>query len=341
MRMSEAPPDRVTIEHVAAKAGVSIATVSRVMNGRYGVAPDTIAKVQAVIADLGYESSLVARSMRSRRTGLIGIIVADLEPFSAELLKGAARALHDTDYELIVYSGTGRAEHKAGWERRFLSRLHGTLTDGTILVTPTVVEVQGDVPVVAVDPHTGPTDLPTVDSQNLEGAATATEYLIGLGHRRIGFLAGRPDLESARLREEGYRQALADAGIPFDPDLVRIGAYDPEAAEEAARHLLALPNRPTAIFAANDLSAITTLEVAKATGLRIPEDLSVVGFDNIPESALTDPPLTTIDQSIQDLGQEAARLLVALIETPDRAQPVHVTLPTRLIARQSCAAPSD
>src|SRR5690606_30236052 len=103
----------------------------------------------------------------------------------------------------------------------------------------------------------------------------------------------------------------------------------------------ALPNRPTAIFAANDLSAITTLEVAKATGLRIPEDLSVVGFANIPEAALADPRLTPRHQSIQDLGQEAARLLVALIETPDRAQPVHVTLPTRLIARQSCAAPSD
>lgn len=339
--MSEAPPDRVTIEHVAAKAGVSIATVSRVMNGRYGVAPSTIEKVQAVIADLGYESSLVARSMRSRRTNLIGIIVADLEPFSAELLKGAARALHDTDYELIVYSGTGRPEHKAGWERRYLSRLHGTLTDGTILVTPTVVEVQGDVPVVAVDPHTGPTDLPTVDSQNLEGAATATEHLIGLGHRRIGFLAGRPDLESARLREEGYRRALSRASIDFDPDLVRIGGYDPESAEEAARQLLAVEDRPTAIFAANDLSAITTIEVAQASGLQVPQDLSVVGFDNIPESALSNPPLTTIDQSIKEMGGEAVRLLIALIETPDREMPVHVTLPTRLIARQSCAAPPD
>src|SRR5690606_4006645 len=156
------------------------------------------------------------------------------------------------------------------------------------------------VPVVAVDPHTGPTDLPTVDSQNLEGAATATEHLIGLGHRRIGFLAGRPDLESARLREEGYRRALSRASIDFDPDLVRIGGYDPESAEEAARQLLAVEDRPTAIFAANDLSAITTIEVAQASGLQVPQDLSVVGFDNIPESALSNPPLTTIDQSIKE-----------------------------------------
>ncbi|HLU53410.1 MAG TPA: LacI family DNA-binding transcriptional regulator [Acidimicrobiia bacterium] len=340
-RTEETPPDRVTIEHVARQAGVSIATVSRVLNGRYGVAPDTIARVQAVIADLGYESSLVARSMRSRRTNLIGIIVADLEPFSAELLKGAARALHDTEYELIVYSGTGRPEHKAGWERRFLSRLHGTLTDGTILVTPTVVDVQGDVPVVAVDPHTGPSDLPTVDSQNLEGAAAATQYLIELGHRRIGFMAGRPDLESARLREEGYRRALAEAGVDFDPELVKVGGYAPESAKEAAEQLLSLDDRPTAIFAANDLSAITTMEVAQEAGISIPADLSVIGFDNIPESALTDPPLTTIDQSIQDMGWEAARLLISLIEGRDEVGDVHVRLPTKLIVRQSCATPPD
>ena len=194
-------------------------------------------------------------------------------------------------------------------------------------------------PVVAVDPHAGPSDLPTVDSQNLEGAAKATEYLIGLGHRRIGFLAGRPDLESARLREEGYRRALAEAGIDFDPELVKVGGYAPETAREAARQLLSLEDRPTAIFAANDLSAITTMEVAQSAGLRIPRDLSVIGFDNIPESALTDPPLTTIDQSIQDMGWEAARLLISLIEKPDEVDEVHVRLPTKLVVRQSCTNP--
>ena len=330
---------RVTIADVATEAGVSIATVSRVVNGQYGVAPGTFSRVQAVIADLGYESSLVARSLRSRRTNVIGIIVADLEPFSAELLKGAARAIRGTGYELIVYSGGGHVEDQVGWERRYLSRLNGTLTDGTILVTPTVVDVSSGAPVVAVDPHAGSSALPTVDSQNLEGAVAATEYLISLGHRRIGFLAGRPDLESARLREMGYRAALDNAGLPYDPELVRIGGYTQESAEAPARQLLEMERPPTAIFAANDLSAIKTMEVARGMGLIIPDDLSVIGFDNIPESALSTPALTTIDQSIQEMGFEAGRMLIGLIDEPGR-EPVHLTLPTELVVRQSCRAPS-
>ena len=163
-----------------------------------------------MIDDLGYESSLIARSLRSHRTNVLGILVADIEPFSAELLKGAARAIKTSGYELIVYSGSGHGKEHAGWERRNVSRLSGTLTDGIILVTPTVDDLGGAGPIVAVDPHTGASTMPNVHSDNLAGAITATEYLIGLGHRRIGFLAGRPDLESARLREQGYHEALAD-----------------------------------------------------------------------------------------------------------------------------------
>ncbi len=328
---------RVTIGDVAEQAGVSIATVSRVVNGRYGVAAETQGRVKAVIDDLGYESSLVARSLRSRRTNVLGIIVPDLEPFSAELLKGAARAIHWTGWELFVYSGGGHLREQVGWERKYLSRLNGTLADGTILVTPTVTDVTSAAPVVAVDPHAGMSGLPTVASQNLEGAVKATEYLIGLGHRRIGFIAGRPDLESARLREHGYRRALEQAGIPYDPNLVRVGSYTKEATEAPAHELLELAEPPTAVFAANDMSAIEIMEVARELGLSIPEDLSVIGFDNIPESALANPPLTTIDQSIQQMGFEAAELLVALIDDP-AMEPAHVTLPTNLVVRQSCRA---
>jgi LacI family transcriptional regulator len=328
---------RVTIGDVAAQAGVSIATVSKVINGRYGVSAATLERVQAVIDQLGYQSSIVAQSLRSHRTNVIGILVADIEPFSAELLKGAARAIRGTGYELVVYSASGRGEKQAGWERRYLSRVSGTLTDGTILVTPTVVEVEHDAPVVAVDPHTGPSNLPTVASDNLRGAMTATEYLIGLGHRRIGFLAGRPDLESARLREQGYRQALANAGIPVDPELIRVGGYQRETAAEPARELLRRADPPTAVFAANDLTAIETMEAAASLGLSVPDDVSVIGFDNVPESALTDPGLTTIEQPIQRMGAEAVRLLVGLIEQT-WSGPLQLTLPTALVVRQSCRA---
>jgi LacI family transcriptional regulator len=328
----------VTIGDVAAQAGVSIATVSKVINGRYGVAPATLERVQAVIDELGFESSLVARSLRSRRTNVLGIVVADIEPFSAELLKGAGAAIRERGYELIVYSGSGHGKDHSGWERRYISRLGGTLTDGIILVTPTVVDVDDGTPVVAVDPHTGPSTLPSVHSDNLAGAITATRHLLELGHRRIGFLAGRPDLESARQREQGYRQALSDAGIAVDPNLIRVGDYELEMSQEPARQLLTLDNRPTAVFAANDLSAMQTMHVARMLGLDVPGDVSVVGFDNIPETALIEPPLTTIDQSIQEMGRRAVELLIDVIE--GATGPVRqVTLPTRLVVRQSTGAP--
>lgn len=327
---------RATIADVAERAGVSIATVSRAVNGRYGVAPATVARVERVVAELGYTSSLAASGMRGRRTNVIGILVADIEPFSAELLKGVAVALRDSGFEMLVYAA-GRARD-TGWEKRSLSRLGDTLTDGIILVTPSLTEVYVEQPVVAVDPHVGGSALPSVDAQNREGALAVTEYLIGLGHRRIAFLAGRPDLESARLRQDGYCAALAAHGIEFDPELVGAGDFTEVSAAGSARRLLTIPDPPTAVFAANDLSAIGTLRVADELGLRVPDDLSIVGFDNIPESALTEPPLTTVDQAIQGQGIAAARLLVELIER-GTADTTHIRLPTHVVVRRSCAPP--
>ncbi len=326
---------RVTIADVAAAAGVSVATVSKVINDRYGVADQTAARVRAVIDQLGYTSSLVAQSLRSRRSHVIGILTADIEAFNAELLKGVAQAVRGTGYDLVVFSDCGPREDQAGWEQRSLARV-SALTDGVILVTPSSVDVRFGAPLVAVDHNVRSPTLPSVDSDNLSGGIAATEHLIGLGHRRIGLLAGRPDLESARLREQGYRRALEAAGLPFEPDLVRVGGYRRESAREAARELLER-ERPTAVFAANDVSAIETIAVARSLGLSVPGDLSVVGFDNVPESALCDPPLTTVDQSVQRMGYEAVRMLLSLIEDPSRP-PAQVVLPTKLVERGSCRA---
>jgi len=337
MVLSVGSDRRTTITDVARNAGVSVATVSKVLNGRYGVAVSTAAHVRAVIEHLGYEPSLVARSLRSHRTNVIGVLVAEFEPFSAELLKGVSRAVGGSGYELLAYSGGGGASGNVGWERRYLSRLSGTLIDGAILVTPTVVDDDYRIPVVAVDPHTGPSGLPTVDSDNLSGAMAATDYLIRLGHRRIGFLGGREDLESARMRAQGYRRSMSDAGIALDADLMRIGGYREQGADLPARELLTMAEPPTAIFAANDLSAIRTMEVARSLGLRIPQDLSVIGFDNVPESALTTPFLTTISQPIQRMGFEAMKLLIDLIDGTEVLDP-HRQLPTELVERGSCPA---
>lgn len=316
---------------------MSVATVSKVINQRYGVALATSARVQEVIDQLGYESSLVARSLRSHRTNVIGVLVAEFEPFSTEILKGASTAIAGCGYQLLAYSGGGLAGTKVGWERRYLSRLSGTLIDGAILVTPTVVDSGGAIPVVAIDPHAGPAGMPTIDSDNFNGAVLATDHLLRLGHRRIGLLAGRPDLESSRLREAGYKSALAAAGVGFDPALVRIGGYRRESSIEPARELLSLADPPTAIFAANDLSAIGTMEAVHSLGLSVPEDISVIGFDNVPESALASPALTTINQPMQQMGAEAIALLIDLIDgTGERA--IHLRLPTELVERDSCRA---
>jgi LacI family transcriptional regulator len=332
--------ERVTIRDVAARAGVSVATASKAINDRYGVAAATVRRVHEVVAELGYESSLVARSMRIPRTGVIGILVWEIEPYSAEVLKGAAHAVREADHELLVYAAAGQAADRMGWELRYLPRLSGTLIDGAVLVTPTVESTPGSMPVVAVDSHIGSAGLPAVDSDNLGGARLATDHLLGLGHRRIGFL-GRPprDLESAHQREDGYRASLAAAGVPFDPALVRAGGYGATDLQDAARALLELPDPPTAIFAANDVSAIATVDVALTLGLDVPRDLSVVGFDNIPESALCRPALTTVEQPLQLMGQRAVEMLLALLEGDRLAHP-QLRLPTRLVERDSTAAPA-
>ncbi|UZN04516.1 LacI family DNA-binding transcriptional regulator [Cellulomonas sp. S1-8] len=327
---------RVKMADVARTAGVSVATVSKVVNGRYGVSQRTLERVQEVIEDLGYEASLGARSLRSFRTNVLGILVAEFEPFSAELLKGVGGAVTATGYELLAYSGGGGSS-VIGWERRYLSRLSGTLIDGAILVTPTVVEAHPGVPVVAVDPHAGPSGMPTVDSDNLAGAVLATQHLLDLGHRRIAFLGGRPDLESARLREQGFRRAMAGAGVLVDETLVGMGDYRRGTSQVPARVLLDRRDPPTAVFAANDLSALGVLDVARELHLAVPSDLSVIGFDNVPESALSSPPLTTVAQPLQDMGAAALHLLVDLIAGAE--VPTHRRLPTSLVRRASTAPP--
>jgi len=325
-----------TIVDVARSAGVSVSTVSKVINARYGVSDQTAARVRQVIAELGYESSLGARSLRSQRTGVLGVLLAEFEPFSTELLKGLGQAAEGRGYELLAYAGRTGPEPQHGWERRSLARLSGTLIDGAVLVTPTVSDSDYRIPVVALDPHAGDSAVPTVDSDNLAGAELAVNYLLSLGHRRIAMLAGRPDLNSARLREQGYRNALAAAGIPVDPSLFEVGGFRPNSATVPARALLDRPDRPTAVFAANDLTAIRTIEVANELGLRVPEDLSVIGFDDVPDASQFRIPLTTIAQPLYEMGRIAMEMLLQLLDGTEPAQP-RLTLATSLVVRESTA----
>ncbi|MCL2541833.1 MAG: LacI family transcriptional regulator [Nocardioidaceae bacterium] len=334
------PSRRPTIREVALEAGVSVATVSKVLNNRYGVAEATAERVRAVVDDLGYESSLVARSLRTQQTNVIGVLVADLEPFSAEVLKGVADVVRGTGYELVAYAAASRVGEHIGWERRHLSRLGGTLIDGAVMVTPTVTDISTSVPIVAVDPHAGHPGLPVVDADNLNGGHLAAEHLLDLGHRRIAMLTGRADLMSAQLREQGFRAALGEAGIPAADQLFVPGDYDPDVAEKNAYELLTRPDRPTAIFAANDATALATLEVARRLGIDLPGALSVIGFDNIPDGAMCTPGLTTVEQPIREMGRRAAKLLLdRLTAEPgtEEAPAEHIRLDTRLVVRGTTA----
>jgi LacI family transcriptional regulator len=329
----------LTIQDVARTAGVSVSTVSRVLNEKDDVASETYEKVQRVIAELGYASSLAAKSMRSRKTNVIGLVVHDLEQsFCLNVVKGVNRAIEQLDYDLLVYTGgNSRDRSWAVRERQYVSLLNGSITDGIIVVTPTAETFSTHYPLVAVDPHLDSADFPAVIATNHIGALSAMEYLLSLGHRRIGFIGGRPDLQSAIRRLQGYKDSLQQANIPFDPGLIQIGDFTQETGYRCAQNLLALPVRPTAIFAANDKSAIGAIEASTEMGLTVPEDLSIIGFDNIEEASFVNGGLTTVDQFIGDMGRVAVKMLVNLIQGHLLENQIY-RMPTQLIMRNTCRA---
>jgi LacI family transcriptional regulator len=329
----------ITIRDVAREAGVSVSTVSRVLNNKDDVAPQTYERVRRVIEQMGYTSSLAARSMRNSRTNVIGLIMPEVgDPFAIQVMRGVNQTITELGYDLIIYtSGTIRMQSKAERERYYVSLLNGSVVEGTIIVTPAATRFSTSAPVVAVDPNNESPDCPSVTSTNHAGALAAMEYLIELGHRRIGFISGRPDLRSANQRFQAYLDGLAQAGIPVDPALIEAGDFSLETGRLCAQRLLALPEPPSAIFAANDQSAIGALTAAREAGLRVPQDLSLVGFDNIPETTYVHPSLTTVDQNVSHMGRLATEMLIDLIQ----GKPLHDsqrTTATQLIVRDSCQA---
>ncbi len=330
------PRANVTIRDVASAAGVSVSTVSRVLNDRVDVAAETAATVRRVIEDMGYASSMAARSLRSRTTGVVGLIVPDLwHPFTSLVIRGVNQVTAQ-GYDLLAYaSGRRNIQTMANWEQQLVAQLNGSVTDGIIVVTPNADTYRTSFPVVAIDPHQANTDFPAVIATNHHGVLDAMAYLISLGHRRIGYIGGRSNLQSAQRRLEGYANGLARAGIVPDPSLIVTGDYTRSQGVACAHQLLSLPKPPTAIMAASDETAFGVYDAATERGICIPGDLSVVGFDNTTESHFMSPPLTTVDQSIEAMGVLAAEIVLKLIQ----GQPLEgqlYTVPTRLVIRQSC-----
>jgi LacI family transcriptional regulator len=325
----------VTIQDVAQTAGVSVSTVSRVLNGKVDVASETQDRILSVIDDLGYTTNLAARSMRSQKKNLVGLIMPDIAyPFAIEVMKGVNRAIAESEFDLLVYTtGDVRKSGRASHEQKYVSLLTNSISDGVILVAPVAGEFNIDAPIVSIDPLASNPNYPAVHATNYHGSLEAMEYLLGLGHKRIGYISGRAELESASRRLKGYTEALEKAGIPVDEELIASGDYTTETGVTGTRQLLALANPPSAIFASNDQMAMGVFQVAEELGLQIPDDLSVVGFDNIMESRYMG--LTTVDQFISDMGYVATQMLIRIINGVQLDDQTY-KMQTQLVIRTSC-----
>jgi LacI family transcriptional regulator len=275
------------------------------------------------------------------RTNVIGVVIFNLSlPFNVEVVRGIDQVVQSQAYDLMVYT-SNRTNHSGdpAWERKVVTQLNGSIIDGCIVVTPMTINLPTHHPLVVIEPCEE-SNYPSILAANYAGTQAAVQHLIDLGHRRIGFIGGTPALLSARQRQQGYEAAHRQAGLPILPELCVGGDYSRETALLGAHQLLNLLERPTAIMAANDQAAMAVLDVAGRLGIEVPHELSVIGFDNTPESAYTSPPLTTVDQSIAALGSRAAELLIALIEG-QAVENCLYELPTRLVLRESTQPLTD
>lgn len=336
-------PGPPTIIDVARESGVSYSTVSRVLNGYEFVKPTTREKVLQAASKLGYVPNQQARSLAGGRSNLIGILVPGLNNgYISEIIHGIDQELEKSDYNLILY--TTRRHH--GRESNYVATIMNGAADGLVLVVPLIstsyLEAlhEQHFPYVLIDQADNTGKSSFVNATNWQGAYDATQYLIKLGHRRIGFVTGLTGLNSTVDRFEGYRAALSDQGLLVQSELIAEGDFWERGGYMAAQKLLDLPQRPTAIFASNDLSAFGALEAVRQRGLRVPEDVSVIGFDNIPQSSAVYPKLTTVHQPLEQMGQVAVKMLLEHIANRER-DPDRVTLATQLIVRDSCQPPSN
>jgi LacI family transcriptional regulator len=333
---------KTTIREVAEMAGVSIATVSRVVNGSGYVSDKTRRAVERVIREHGYTANRSAQGLSAGRTGLVGVTLPRIHPaYFSVIVAGVAEALYELDMRIVL----APTLHEHAREVSLLERLmHGT-TDGGLLVLP---EESGSelrslmtygYRFVVVDPRTLIDErVPTVSAAHSSGADQATRYLLGLGHRRIAAITGHGYMMATQERLRGYHSALGAAGVLPDPRLEVESNFDVDGGREAAAALLELEDRPTAIFAFNDPLAIGAMQAVLTRGLRVPEDISIVGFDDTAEAGLVTPQLTTVRQPLAEMGRMGVSLLMRLLEGR-RFEALHVELATQLVVRGSTAPP--
>ncbi len=329
-----------TLKEVARYADVSITTVSRVMNDASKVNPETRERVQKAMRKLGYQPSRVAQRLRATkgRSKLLGLIIPDIQnQFYSNIVRGVEDVAYGKDYAVILCN----SDENPNKERFYLDVLQSESVDGVILPPihqySKVVEglVEAGVPIVCVDRKLVREAVDTVVINNQKGGFIAVDHLIELGHKRIAILSSSSQFSSFEERQKGYEEALKASGINVDPDLIREG--DPRSSENArelTKELLALESPPTAIFATNNLMTLGALEAINEAGLKIPRDISVVGFDDMPWAKAITPPLTVIKQPGYEMGRRSAELMFQRVADPGR-EPVQITMEPSIIVRQS------
>jgi LacI family transcriptional regulator len=331
---------RPTLAEIAAEAGVSLPTVSKVVNGHADVAATTRARIEQLLSERRYRPPGIRKG---RHAGLIDAVFNGLDsPWAVEILRGVEEWCSAHGMAVAVSSVRHGSARPASWT----SALASHQTDGVLLVLSELTSRQlrqlrqEDIPLVVIDPVNLPEpDLPGVGATNWAGGLAATDHLIGYGHTRIAAIGGPESYLCSRARIDGYRSALERAGLKYDQALVRHGDFHYEGGFLRADSLLDLADPPTAIFAGSDQQALGVYEAARQRDLRIPQDLSVVGFDDLPMSLWSSPPLTTVRQPLAEMGRVAAEMLSTLVEGL-RLWNRRMELATELVVRGSTAPPA-
>ncbi|MDQ0952005.1 LacI family xylobiose transport system transcriptional regulator [Streptomyces phaeochromogenes] len=339
-RPNPAVAQSATLAEIAREAGVSAPTVSKVLNGRADVAPSTRTRVEELLRNHGYRR----RRAEASRSPLIDLVFHELESaWAMEVIRGVENVARDEGLSVVLSESAGRLTPGRTWADQVAARR----PHGVVLVLNGLDESQRalltsrSIPFVVVDPAGDPgDDVPSVGATNWHGGLAATRHLADLGHRRIGVISGPSRMMCSRARLDGYRAALDTAGLPVDPTLVRTGDFHHESGYREGLELLKLPDRPTAVFAGNDLQALGLYEAARELGLRVPEDLSIVGFDDLPVARWVGPPLTTVRQPLTEMAEAAARLVLDLGRGERPSAATRVELATSLVVRSSTAAPA-
>jgi LacI family transcriptional regulator len=334
---------KVTIIDVAAEAGVSLGTASRVINNDIHVKPETRERVSDVMLRLGFVPNRQARSLAGGRTNTIGVLVPDLgTSYIGEIMRGIDSELALSHLDLMLFT-THRTATK---EANYVANMVQGMVDGLLVVLPrnpadyTGTLTQRNFPFVLIDHQGNSEPCPAVGATNWQGAYNATEYLIKLGHTRIGFITGSMDLGAATDRLEGYKSALRVHHIYEDPRLIYEGTFFQPDGYAGASALLDIENPPSAIFASNDAMAMGAMDAVRSRGLRIPKDVSVLGFDDIPQAALVRPALTTVRQPLEQMGRVATQMLLDMLKNPGK-EISRIELPTELIIRGSTSPQKD